>query len=172
MSNVAERYTKTSSSSGTKPKGTLRYSLSEFRALWTDRKLSSGEIGQRIGFCQTRACKLAKSMNLPAKRRGGPSKVDDDVLRVLWDAELSSSEIGLHFHCDKVAVLRAADRLGLAKRNRGFRPAMTLAQYRDTLLAKAMACDAAAEQRQMILAEMADCIGTVRPVGAEKGRAA
>jgi predicted DNA-binding transcriptional regulator AlpA len=147
-------------------------SEAKFRALWLDPNLGRKEVMAATGMCKSTVWLWAKRLNLPRKRMGRTEVANQDQLRALWLAGIGIAEIAGFFSASESTIFKATRRMALPSRRPGTRPEMTLAQFRDTLLAKAMARDAAAEQRQMILAEMADCIGSVRPVGAEKGRAA
>ena len=94
------------------------------------------------------------------------------ILRLLADGRFQSGEaIARHFGVTNRTVINTRARLGLMPRIPGTRPAMTLDQYRDTLLGRAMGRDARGEQARMIVAEMADTVDN-RMVGAAKGRAA
>ena len=120
--------------------------------------------------------------------RAAPRKltnVERDIFTALWRAGVKTSDIGAHFDRSATWAKEASYAFGLPQRGR---TQMTLAKYRtdlvarvtnrampvsqDELLARAMARDASAEQRQFIMAEMVDCDSTGRPIGMLKGAAA
>ena len=125
------------------------------------------DVARYFGIAHDTAVRKANAMGLPPKLPGHRPQIDPALLAHLWAAGVSQAGIAEAFGVSRSAVSYAAKRYGLAMRSVGV---ISLASYRDGALARAMARDAAAEQRQMILAEMADQIGT-RLVGALMGAA-
>lgn len=133
-----------------------RFSEAEFRRLWARQDMTAYRVAEALGCGATTAIKRAKRLGLPDKPKGYRAQVDTNELRTLWLLGISRAEIAAHLGITGSWVCRLAAALGLPPRGRGARPRMTLAAYRETLLAKAMAETARIEQRQIKLAEMWD----------------
>lgn len=152
-----------------------RISSAEFAALWADHSITRAEIGRRVNLCEKAVTKRAVALGLPLRGQGSkkPSlkPADEPLFRDLWRAGVSAAEIAERFGFKYRTVANTCARLKLPKRPPGQRPKMTMAQYRETLLGRAMARAAAIEQGAIINADMADQIG-YNVVGAKKARAA
>ena len=138
-----------------------------------DKSVTCRVIALQVGLSEKGLTRRAKAMGLPL--RGFCTKKlsigDGAGFTALWRAGISLDEIARYFGVTCRTVSNTRVRLGLTQRIPGTRPAMTLAEYRDTLLARAMSRDARLEQARMILAEMADRVEN-RMVGAAKVMAA
>ena len=150
-----------------------RISPALLERLWMDKSVPCRVIAKQVGLSEKGLTRRAKAMGLPL--RGFCTKKlaigDGAGFAALWRAGISLDEIARYFGVTNRTVSNTRARLGLMPRVSGTRPAMTLDEYRDTLLARAMGHDARGEQAQMILAEMADRVDN-RMVGAAKVRAA
>ena len=150
-----------------------RISLAKLERLWMDKSVPCRVIALRVGLSEKGLTRRAKAMGLPL--RGFCTKQlaigDGAGFAALWCAGISLDEIARYFGVTCRTVSNTRARLGLMRRIPGTRPAMTMDEYRETLLGRAMERDARGEQAQMILAEMADRVDN-RMVGAEKVRAA
>ena len=146
--------------------------VAAFRRAWMRSDLAGNAVAKKFGLSHDGALRKARALGLPAKPVGRRSHLDPVTFAVLWAAGVHLEDMGRHFGLSASAMSRAATRLGLPRRGQGFQPLAHAADIPAILLAHAMARDAAAEQRQMILAEMADRVSAYRFVCAEKGRAA
>lgn len=127
-----------------------------FRRAWADPRLSAEDVGRRFGLGLHAAHWRAKALELPRKSPGNFSTISRDEFTAMWLAGVSGAEMATHFGVNDSNIARAAKRFDLPGRRRGARRKMTLAQYHETLLAKAMAETARLEQAQIKLAEMWD----------------
>lgn len=148
-----------------------RFSIAAFQRIWGQPELRAYDVARHFGLSHDGAVRKAKALGLKPKPTGKRPIIDRETFSPMWIAGVMSGEIGRHYGVSASAASHAARRFGLPPRAHGSYGEMTLAQYRDTILASAMARDAAMEQRQILLAEMADKIGA-KWVGAEKARAA
>lgn len=127
-----------------------------FRRAWADDTLNAESVGRKFGIGLHAAHWRAKALGLPKKPRGRPSKIDRAALADMWAAGVSLHGIALHFNVHETSIWRSIHRAALPKRKPDAPDQMTLARYRETLLAAAMADTARIEQRQFKLAEMWD----------------
>lgn len=137
---------------------TTAFNRDVFAKLWCDHSIPSQRIADAIGI--TRACVSwhAKRMGLPSRAKLRRQIINDDVLRDMWAAGVATDEIARHFGvAHRSCVSNAARRLGLPKRQRGasgkmnggWKPSITLEDYRQIQMARRMAESAAQAQRRM-----------------------
>jgi len=143
-------------------------SAAEFRRVYAKTDLTCRDVAKHFGIAHDTAVRKAKAMGLPPKPSGYPSRIDRALLSHLWAAGVQMEGIGQACGVTRTAVHYAAKRFGLPSRTT---TVISLREYLDVLLVRAMARDAAIEQRQMILAEMADVNATGHRVGAAMARA-
>lgn len=141
-----------------------RIPIAVIRAVWLDSSLTAKQAGEKIGMSRNSLSKRAKALGLPKRRVGHPARLEGPVFIAMWNAGCSSHAIAQHFKCHRLSVCQAARRLREAgepiipRSAGGNRPGMTLAQFKEMLLSKAMARAAVAEQSAIIGAKMADQI--------------
>lgn len=121
------------------------------REVWLDSSLTTAEAAAAVGLVRVNLWRRAKAMGLPPRPRGRRAHLTEKELAPLWDAGVLASEIARHFDCSPVSVHGAARRLGLPRRPLGWRPRVTLADYRQTQLGLAMAQAASAENAALDL---------------------
>ena len=146
-----------------------KFSASEFRRIYARPDWTAKDVARYFGIAHDTAVRKANEMGLPRKPTGYPSRIDKALFAHLWAAGVKQDGIAEACGISRSAVSFAATRFSLPPRSAC---TMSLSQYREGLLSRAMARDAAAEQRQMILAEMADMTSDGRWVGMLKGAAA
>ena len=128
-------------------------SEAELRRMVADG-MTAREIGEVLDISLSAArCRLVvRGIGSP---RRGPRPIDPSAMVELYAAGVNIAEIAGHLGVSVRIVRINARAAGLSPRPLGSR-GITLAQYRETLLAKAMAETARIEQRQIKLAEMWD----------------
>lgn len=147
-----------------------RIPASRIRAAWLDTSMPTAAAAATIGLSRAGLQSRARALGLPPRKSGRRSKVREAEFRILWAAGVTLAEIGRYFGCDPLTVAQNRVRLGMPKRYGGGKQrAVTLnaalADMQWSLLAGQMRTAANAEQRQMIIAGMADVVGH-RQVGA------
>ena len=146
-------------------------SPTKLREAWARTDLSLSDAAALVGLKGQCFRKRAAKMGLPKRKCGARPVNLPDNLTSMWQSGVASEALAEKFGVAPSTIILEIKRRGLKNHTKAHR-AITIAEWAERELAARMRATAAAEQRQMILAEMADCIGTVRPVGAEKGRAA
>ena len=110
-------------------------SESEFRRLWADKGLSLQEIGAQLGISQQAVSCRAKARGLPPRGKNyqrlcaiPPSR--EAELRALWEAGVGSRDICSHFGVCHTSLGVAVRLFGLPRRGSGWRPRITLEDWR------------------------------------------
>lgn len=147
-----------------------RASRAEVTRLWMDRTIPVAEICKRTNLTLFALAHRVNAYGLP-KRQGGPTQTitDTDTFTAMWTAGVLSKSMALNFGVSERTIRNTRAALGLHDRAKSARPRLTLQQYMTMQAIKGMARDAAAEQAQMLVAEMADQIGA-KFVGWDKAR--
>jgi hypothetical protein len=144
-----------------------------FKLLWADLNIKTERIAQAMGVTRQAVQWRAKHMGLPSREKNRAMKHDPKLLAEMWDAGVSSAAIAAHFGmADHTSASQAARKMGLRPRvrgpsgyrNGGWLPTITVEEFTQIRLAKAMAAAARSEQAAMINAEMVDRSGS-GPVG-------
>jgi len=140
-----------------------RASRTEVTQLWLDRSIPVAEICAKTGLTPFLLSARIKDYGLPIRQRGPLPTIRDAMLfSAMWKAGVLAKSMAHHFEVSERTIGNTRRNLGLPDRSHSKRTQITVAQF--------MARDAAIEQRQMILAEMADVNATGRRVGAEMAR--
>ena len=109
----------------------------EFRALW-EARVSVREMCRRLGCQPWNVRQHAARLGYPPRVKGWrPWAADPALVRRLFDAGLSWGDIAKAAGATRPAVRGIAVRLGL-KRTRGWKPGITLAQWREAQLGARM----------------------------------
>ena len=133
------------------------FTTAAFSRAWADASMTAAEVGAMFGITGWCANWRAKSMGLQKKIKGRRPTCSDVEFVALWSSKLSTEGMAELLKRHVSSIHRRAERMGLPPRKSGFDPdRMTLAAYRETILAKAMAETARIEQAQIKLAEMWD----------------
>jgi hypothetical protein len=132
-----------------------------FARLWSDPAVHVADIARTLGITRQAVAIRARVRGLPP-RKGARKAVRDRVedrcpdFAALWTAGVGLVAMMEHLGCCHTAILKAAARLGLPKRRLTRWNALTMADYRATLLRDAMAASARETRAAMKLAEMVD----------------
>lgn len=151
----------------------------DLRRAWSDKSKSLPEIAASLGIGKTTLQTKVKVLGLPPRTVGMLQKIKDhDDFAAHWAAGTSIRRLAEMYKMHTTNIKKTAKRMGLPARPTGRPKAETLMrmavktdQRGPCSLLDHMARTAAAEQRQFILAEMADQVGS-KFVGADKARAA
>ena len=133
-----------------------KVSIATLRAMWADDDLTVDEIGARLGISGCSVRRLAYQAKFPPKRQGRPPANLPPIFDAMWRDGVDSSQIAAHFGVALSTVWEAAKARNLPARHRGQRAKMTVPQFFEAELARAMAQTAEAERAQLRLAEMVD----------------
>lgn len=129
-----------------------------FRRMWMDLTMSREEIGALIGI--TPQCVMKR-----AQRRGLPSRkvlahdtcrvFDVDEFRDMWVTGVRTKDILAHFGCSNPTTTAAAKRFGLPPRGRRWHHrGISIEEYREIQLGRAMAAEAKRREDRLRRAEM------------------
>lgn len=134
------------------------YSVAAFRAAWMDPSLPKGRIAQMFGLTRLQVYLHAKGMGLPSKKVGRLPIFDfGPDFSAMWSDGVLQADMARHFGCSLALIGIEADRRGLPRRSRvGPRNQITLAQWRELQLGRAMAVQAAETAAALELFEMVD----------------
>lgn len=123
----------------------------DVRRVWTDPELTLPAAAAALGMSTDALKARAAAIGLPHRRTGRREAIrphQESEFRLMWRAGVSARVIGEAFGCSYFAVINTAMRLGLPMRGAGYRPRMTLDQYREARLGIAMRATAAAAGRE------------------------
>lgn len=126
-------------------------STAEFRREWADQNQRLDDIAARHGREKQSLQRLAARLGLP-KRKGG-RKVTvgwPSDFNAMWDAGISSAEIGKRIGCVRTSVIKEAIRRGLSGRAKPWSPKMTMAEYVMQAAVARMAAEGRAHARATI----------------------
>jgi hypothetical protein len=130
-----------------------RIPSADIRRVWLDPSLTTAAAARVVGLTRTNLWVRAKALGLPPRKKGRPHVIPPDQLRLLWAANVRVADIAERYGCPFGSVRQAAKLLGLPARPMGKHATITLQQYRDQLLGRAMA--RAARRDQFPVAERA-----------------
>jgi hypothetical protein len=140
------------------PSGLARYDDATFRRLWSCLSISSDEIGASVGVTGAAVRWRAKTLGLPTRVKNRRRKHDPELLREMWESGVRCADIARHFKMAHGACASVAARnLGLPPRvrgasgfrNGGWAENITLEQFMETRIARALAKVAAVEQQAL-----------------------
>lgn len=127
----------------------IRAKEADIRRAWLDAELTLPEACTLVGMGKDALQARAAALGLPARRTGRREVIrphQEREFRLMWGAGISARCIGAAFGCSYFAVVNTAARLGLGMRGAGYRPKMTLNQFRERQLSIAMGATAAKER--------------------------
>jgi len=125
----------------------IQASAAEVRRIWSDAELTLPQAAARLGMSKDALQARAAALGLSHRRTGRREAIrpwQEAEFRLMWRAGVSARVIGEAFGCSYFAVINTAMRLKLVMRGAGFRPRMTLGQYREARLGIAMRQEAEA----------------------------
>lgn len=128
--------------------GSARVDDETFTRLWLDLRISTAEIARVCGVWQCSVSRRAKRLGLPSRAARRRRRFDYELACEMWRAGVCAQKIADFFGVDMSAISRAASGMGLPPRPRGFR-GITLGEFREILLARAMAAEAEAARRRI-----------------------
>jgi hypothetical protein len=141
----------------------VKVSRPAFAALWADRSLTLAEIGERIGGLHpVNVGELGRRLGLPPRIGGQKPRVKfGPEFDAMWRDGVSTRAMARFFGCSQPNISKEARRRGLAKRVQyPGRPVLTLAEFREAALARALsralARSAAETQAALRDSEMVD----------------
>jgi hypothetical protein len=108
---------------GSKANRGRRMSNADFARLWNDPRVNTSEIAEMLGVSVFAVCQRAKTRGLRSRSKAGACfrahrKMDDPgTFRAMWSANVSNAGIGDYFGVCPQRVGKAADSLGLPRRN-------------------------------------------------------
>jgi len=114
-----------------------RIANAEIRRVWMDPGLTTAEAAAEINLSRAGLWKRAKNLGLPPRKEGRPPVIPEAELRVLWLADVLSSDIAALYRCPTDSVRQASRRIGLDRRPPGRHLTITMAEYRLGLIRKA-----------------------------------
>lgn len=123
-----------------------RYSLTLFRALWADNRLSLAEIGERLGGLHpVNVGEHGRRLGLPPRATGAkPRAIIGPEFAQMWRIGVKTREIARFYGIGQPRVSRIAADLGLELRVPPVpQGKLTLDQFREWQLGQRMARDAA-----------------------------
>lgn len=148
-----------------------RIPAAKLREVWEARDMPQTEAAAVLGISDHTFRKRAKAMGLKP-RAFGPSRAEIcPEFPSMWRHGVCRKAIAAHCGVTPSTISLTASRMGLPGRAKTHKP-ITMAEWAQLDLADRMRASAAAEQRQMILAEMADHVSGPRKVGQIMGMAA
>lgn len=137
----------------------VKVSRPAFAALWADRSLTLADIGKRIGGLHpVNVGELGKRLGLP-KRIGGPKPRLNfgPEFVAMWRAGVKSRDMARYYGCSQPRISREVVARGLDPRlPQAGRTGMTLGQFLETEIARAMARSAAETGAALRDSEMVD----------------
>lgn len=148
----------------------VKVSQPAFAALWADRSLSLTDIGQRIGGLHpVNVGMLGRRLGLPPRIGGRKPRFSfGPEFEAMWRAGVKSREIARFYGCCQPRISREVVQRGLDQRlaQKG-RKGITLAEFLETEIARAMVRSAAATADALraegrTLLEMAAILGVSR----------
>lgn len=119
----------------------IRGSNAGVRAVWQNAELTLRQGAEQLGMSVDALQYRARALRLPPRKEGRREAVrphQEAEFRLMWKAGVSARAIGEAFSCSYFAVINTAIRLDLEARGAGFRPRMTLRQFREARLGMAM----------------------------------
>lgn len=132
-----------------------KVSLAQFRNMLA--AMRQGDVARELGISQQSVHYRAKARGLLTGKMGpAPTIADDDEFASMWNAGLRTDEVARHFGVSERTVRNHVQRLNLPRRMGRITPKMTMTEYQQTQLAKAMAASAAETARAMKAAQEAD----------------
>lgn len=132
-----------------------RVALAQFRHML--ETMSQGDVARELGISQQAVHYRAKARGLLTGKMGpAPTIADDGEFISMWNAGLWTEEIARHFGVAERTVRNHVQRLNLPRRSGRITPKVTMREYQQTQLAKAMAASAAETARAMKAAQEAD----------------
>lgn len=143
-----------------------KVSEAEFRRMWLDPRISTREIGERLGISYQAVSHRAKVRGLPPRKGANVTArkraIECDAFAAMWRANVSLADLTRHFGCCHVTISNTARRMGLGPRSANRWNTITLSDFWSAPLREALAERAREEQAALRLAEMVD--------GAQPGR--
>lgn len=127
----------------------IKASTADVRRAWCDQDMTLPQAAASVGMSVDTLRDRAAMLGLPSRCMGRQKVIrphQEAEFRVMWRLGISARLIGQHFGgASYFAVVSTAARLGLPARGAGYRPPMTLDEYRDHRLAVAMKAAATAD---------------------------
>lgn len=132
-----------------------------FAKLWRDPTVNIETIAARLGISRQAVRIRARVRGLPPRVGSGNTaraRTEQSAPEIapMWLANVGLAEMARHFGCSHTAILRAANRLGLPKRELTRWDAITIEDYRAAQLRTALAASARETEAALRLAEMKD----------------
>lgn len=106
------------------------------RAVWMDDTLTVAEAAAMVGLSRARLWVRSRALGLPPRKEGRRPIVPEEQLRMLWLADVRSSDIAALYGCPEASVRQASRRLGLPRRPMGAHPVLSMDEFRHRLLRK------------------------------------
>lgn len=123
-----------------------RFSIAALREIWADNRLTNRQVGAAIGRTERGLQDIAVRLGLPPRKLGPKVKLDQRLFARMYLAGVSMAEIAVFTGMHRSSLPYVAVRLGLASRGKGWVATMTLAQFWEAELGRAMAETAVAER--------------------------
>lgn len=130
----------------------IRATNTDIRRVWLDSELTLVQAAAAVGMSKDALQGRAAALGLGHRRMGRREAIrphQEAEFRRMWAAGVGARIIGTAFGCSYCAVINTATRLGLPMRGAGYRPKMTLGQFRETELGRAMRVHAALENQAL-----------------------
>lgn len=129
------------------------------RQVWADTQLvTMADKAAALGCGEKALNDRRRALGLPDLARGPKPRLDKALLRRLWDAGVSSSEIAPALGVSRDVVIYTAKRMGLARRCVAYRPLKTLSEVMQGALQAKLREAARIEAAALLNAEMVDRI--------------
>lgn len=117
----------------------VRVSIAALRAAYPDLSRSTAQIAAAFGMSARTLQKIAKAQGWPPRPiRRISSNLSAERIRPLWNRGLCARDIGIILGASQSAVQAYAIRYGM-RRPHGWRPTLTLAEWREEQIARAWA---------------------------------
>jgi hypothetical protein len=127
------------------PKG-VRVSINALRTAWQTDAQTSEEIAAQFGMSRRQLSNIARDHEFPPKKRKhARQRHSIDQIKPLWLAGVSCADIAAHLGTTRRSVNGMANRHGLPRRGANWKPILTLDEYLQDQLARAMSHVAARE---------------------------
>jgi len=131
----------------------------QVRQVWADVRLVTMADKAAVLGCGEKALnERRRALGLPDLPCGPKPRLDRALLRRLWDAGVSSSEIAPALGVSRDVVVYTAKRMGLARRGVAYRPLKTMAEVMQAALQAKLREAARIESAALLNAEMVDRI--------------
>lgn len=148
-----------------------RIPAAKIREVWAKTDISLTDAAKAVGLSERTLWKRAMALKLKPKPFGPARAPVHPQFASLWRNGVGTRQIAALTGVAHSTVTITAKRMGLPPREKSHRP-ITVDEWAQIELAEKMRATAAAEQREMILAEMADFQAHRGQVGRVMGQAA